>query len=575
MDPFILGSLALGAAVTGTTAIQSRRARRAAEAERRRLAAQPKPTPGQLATRQALALKPELFDWDFCQFVRGGHRTTPDAIAAFYRRYAPQAHLLNVADTVHPLLRLLNLLTIFTGLAGTGKTSVMLNLLYDLCQVCFSGVLPSYRLCVLDPVGVFGSLLRHALPQHVSLFDFSLTHRDGVGWATYLDIRDPVDWENFVRWLIPQALRQGSDPFWPASATTYLVGIIDCLDYFGVPWTFGTLMRLLSDSGVSRALLLANPRTRSWARLTLFEKLGQSIAATTNGYVRQMFVAGGYDRQIPSERRLSMKAFLDAPFAAMTLSYHPKLVASTSGFGNALVRTLVAEALTRRVLPGQSYTTLFLDESRYAADLSGIDELAYRGRQAGLGAFVSSIGLPSLEQSWSKPRADEFRSLANAWFTMAADPVTARAFSERCGRYEALVTAHSTGQGISGGWSQTWSQHNSYSVNGGWNQSTGTSTAYHLRDVVLDAEVLALSTPSNPAMPDVAHFFGVSADTGAFRGVTDLAAHRRRIGPVPEYLPAERPALRDGPVTADELLALGIDPTQGPLAAHFNGPAKP
>ena len=573
-DPLILAGLAFGAAVSGTTAIQSRRARRAALAEQRRLAAQPKPTRGQLATQAALALKPELFDWDGVQWVRGGHRTTSSAVSAFYARAGKQP--VPFAETLLPLELQTTRLTALTGAAGSGKTSILDCYIHDLCQIAFQA-LPEFRLVCFDPNSVFRPRLHYSVPQSAGIIDFDLTNARGWGWAAWADLRGPTEWNLFVDNLIPKSLRTGSDPFWPQTGLTTVVNVCDCLSTYGVEWTFGTVMRVLNDFGFCRALLQCNPRTRAFAdnTLDLTKRIGQNVSASNHSLVRHMLAAGAYDLQVPRERRVSIRQFLDTRYAALLISYPPHLIPAIGGYVNTFLTLLCMEAFKRVALPGQGVTYLCLDEARYSADLSGIDQIAARGRGAGMGAVVSALGLPSLETAFGQKRAAELMSLSNLWCSLAIDEVTAAAFERRAGKYEAWVTGTGASRGTSGGWSRTYAQQGSFTVQGGWTEGQSTSTSLQLRDVVLASELMYLTTPSNPILPDRAHGFGLSADTGCFSFEMDLAGARKATGPVPAVLVPQRPDLPLTPFTPADCMALGIPPQLKPLDDHFNGKPKP
>lgn len=480
----------------------------------------PEPPPPLVPLRPVEAWNP-LF-----QRERGAIVTTQSAVNSFFARRA--GPLYELAGVLWPVRKYLNKLTFVTGKPGSGKTTMAKLVMQS--QAGLFEHLERLRWCVIDPTNAYLPYLYQILPRHVEILRASPQDEDGAAWDIAKDITNQTLNQALQAGLFPDALLQkANDPFWYTKGREVSEGLVSVYHFLGSRWEFCDIVIPLKYPQFLRPVLRQCPQTRGMVKHDLVGRLGRDIVATSSSVVNKMATAAAMWRR--AKRKFSLKDFLESR-SVLHFAFTPDLAPGLSGVANALTYVMILLALKRN--EEYNHTILFADESRYLADITGIDDLAARGRGSGLGAHILAQGTPGLVAKWGENRVRELLDLICTWVTFAAGPETARAFSNAVGQYEGIQT--SWGNSHTSSHSATYSTNSggSYNSNSGstsnWGSSysstSGSSSTYSesfqlvVKDAILPGEVTNLRLAD--ADDDLLEGYAFNPDVGAFYFETDF-----------------------------------------------------
>jgi hypothetical protein len=531
--------------------------------------------------------RPVTFSFPLFNPVRGAHRTTQEA--AYARMAANPGPMFDLAGLCYPAREYLNRLLFVTGLPSSGKTTLCKMLLVSLGRLfavlraqSHAGLYPGrgqMRWLVTDPTNAFLPLLYRVTPPDVPVVRLSPHDAGGVAWDIAADVTNEVMNEALQRGLFPDSAKGTADPFWTFKGREVSKSVVSVFLHRQSVWTVRDMVVPLKYPQFLRSLLEQNPRTRGMVKHELVGRLGRDITATSSATINQFAIAAALWAK--AGRKYSMKEFLDQR-AVAHFAFTPHMAAALAGVANAMTYVLILEAIKRN--EEFNHTLLIGDEARYLNELVGLEDLAARGRGAGLGAVLLAQGLPGLTSSWGEKRVKELLDLVNTWVCLRAGPDTAEAFSRHVGVVEGIQKSYSYSSTYSrsetyttsrgGGSSSSFGQ---YSSNSNWGESksvtSGTSYTYgesfalHTKPAVLPSELTNLPLASPEA--DAIHGFAFGPDVGVFQFTTPFLSALDDCPPAPFDQMPVRPDCDQllQPWTLEDLRRLKLDLTPAFLKA--------
>lgn len=512
---------------------------------------------------------------------RGAHLTTQAAVIQHIQAQAGPAY--EIASISLAAVRYLNRLCLITGIPGTGKTTLnkqimksMASLFPQLKIEAAAGRYPGkgdLRWAVIDPTNSYLPFLYQILPPDIPILRASPQDADGWAWDIARDIVSDTLNQAFQKGLFPDALfAKANDPFWYHKAREISEGTVQLFHDRKSDWTFPDLVRAIRYPQFLVPMLSQSPRTRHLAMHDLVGRLGQSVISTSSSVINQMTAAAAMWSK--AKKKFSLRDYLNSR-SVLHFAFTPDLANSLAGIANAMTYILIMFAIDRD--EEFNHTVMFLDESKYLADITGLDDLAARGRNAGLGGTVTGQSIVGLQAKWGDLRARELLDLLCSWFTLTSGYETALHFSRLVGEMEGYLksygTSESTGGSTTESYSSSWSSQGSSSTRGAswtsqWNKSTSENVQLTKRDAVLTSEITHLPMPT-PEYPFV-HGFAMLTGTGAFEFKTPLLTPlqglpRAPFRRMPTRLNADQ-VLQ--PFTKDDLARLNLEMTADLLKAY-------
>ena len=180
--------------------------------------------------------------------------------------------------------------------------------------------------------------------------------------------------------------------------------------------------------------------------------------------------------------------------------------------------------------------------------MTWLDEMAARGRGAGLGAAVIAQAVPGLVAKWGEAKVNELLELLACWVTLSAGHKTATAFSQLVGDVEGL--AESYGNSSTSGFSYTTGYSHGGTASPGlfatptgtnWNYSSSSTSSYSTthsqsfqlltKPAVLPSEVTNLPN-ADPANDRISGFM-FNAGVGCWEFEADFMGYFRSLPPPP------------------------------------------
>ena len=304
----------------------------------------------------------------------------------------------------------------------------------------------------------------------------------------------------------------------------------------------------------------------------LVGRLGRDIVATSSATINQLAI--GVALWSKAKRKYSLREFLDER-AVAHFAFTPLMAASLAGVANAMTYILILLALDKN--EEFNHTFLVADESRYLSEITGMEDVAARGRGAGLGALVLAQGTPGLISTWGEKRVAELLDLVNTWICLRSGADTAELFSKHVGQVEGVQMSYSNGTTTSYGVTDTETYGGGSTSSGSGSSSTSnwssshavtssTSNSYtetfalNTKAAVLASEVtnLPLANPHDDAI----HGFALVPDVGVFEFTSPFMDAFSQYPPAPFSKMSLRPDSDQilQPWTLEDLIRLKLDP---------------
>lgn len=518
--------------------------------------------------------------------VRGAYRTTQEAARSHFA--ADPGPLFELAGIMWPARRYLNKLTFVSGRPGTGKTVLQqlmmasaAGLFQTMREQARAGLYPGegrMRWLVVDPTNSYLPYLYRTLPGDIRIIRASPNDADGWAWDVAKDVNSDALNDAFQTALFPDSLfAKSGDPFWYSKARELTKSLVEVFHYRGSAWEFCDIIIPIKYPQFLRPVLKQSPLTIGKVRHELVGKLGRDIIATASSVVNRMAVAAALWRK--AKRRFSLADFLESR-DVVHFSFTPEMIASLSGIANALTHILILKGISRT--DEYDHTVLWLDESRYLADLAGLEDLAARGRGAGFGAIISAQGTPGLISKWGESRVKELLDLICSWVTLSAGYETALAYSHAVGLVEGIqesygrsetyghtsTTTTTHGSSNTSSWNAAGAPHGG-SSGSSWSVSHSSSDSHSItnsqnfqltiKDAILPSEITNLPL----ANQDLLTGFAFNPDVGAFEFDVPFLDHFRSLVDPPFSAMPTRPAAdqRLDPWRLEDLTRLKLEPT--------------
>lgn len=515
---------------------------------------------------------PFAIDMPLFKPCRGARQVTQDA--AKYLLAVDPGPLYDLAGVMWPARRYLNKLSFITGKPGSGKTAAMKKSMQS--QANLFSVLDTLRWLTIDPTNTLLPYLFQILPLDVPILRVSPQDADGLAWDIGADITNETLNEALQTGLFPDALfQQSSDKFWYTKGREMSGYVVNVYHDRRSPWEFHDLVIPIRYPQFLKPLFLQSPRTRGQARSEIVGRLGRDIKSTSSSVLNRMATAAALWRN--AKRKFSIKEFLESR-SVMHFAFTPDLAPSLSGIANAMTYMLILMAIKRN--DETNHTILWCDESRYLADISGLDDIAARGRGSGLGLISVAQGLPGLVAKWGEKRASELLDLICTWVTFSAGHETAQMFSRMVGQVEGIQKSYGTSvttstsrtEGVStssGGTflNPTNSVSRSESVTHSSSFSYSENFQLVTKDSILPSEITNL--PLADPIDDLLQGFAFNPDVGAFRFQTDFIKDLEAL-PAPPFI--EMPMRPDHhqrlePWTLEDIRRLNLELTPDMIKA--------
>lgn len=519
---------------------------------------------------------------------RGAHRTTQDEALRYM--LADPGPLFELAGMWLPAREYLNKLTLVTGRPGAGKTTLeklMIQSIAKLFPVLAAqsrlGLYPGngdMRWATIDPTNKYLPYLYQVLPLDVPIVRISPHDAGGVAWDVAKDITNEARNTTFQTALLPDALFQkAGDPFWLTKAREVTQGLVSVYLDRHSDWRFEDLVIPIKYPQFLRPVLMQCDRTRGLAKHDLVGRLGRDIITTCSATINKLALAAALWQRATT--RYSMTQFLRER-AVLHFAFSPDMAAALGGVANALLSVIVLLAIERD--EEFNHTLLLADESKYLSDISCMDELAARGRGAGLGAFLTAQAVTGLIAKWGESRVKELLELLACWVTLSAGSETAAAFSRLVGDVEGVAESYGNNSTF-GHTTTTGSSYGGTSGPGLFGQPTGTNWNYSssssssssytnsqsfqlvTKPAVLPSEVTNLRNAD--AISDTISGFMFNAGVGAWSFEATFMDQFRNLPPAPFAAMPTRPPEDQilTPWSIDDINRLGLTMTEEMMKA--------